>query len=195
MCDKTTGQCDCRPNVQGLTCNNCALGYHNLTNNGCSNCDCSQFSTSAQCSDQGQCPCPPGVGGLTCDNCLTGYFDISTDGCTPCNCSSIGTRSSSNDCDSATGQCPCIGNTVGRDCSNCPEGYYETNSPDSAVCLECVCSNRSDSCTDGSADYLAAAWVSDFQQLCSENPVDCADGWQLLTPSALDTNRFGPRSF
>ena len=190
VCDKQTGQCDCQPNVHSLHCDSCTPDHYNLTSTGCSNCNCSQFSTSSQCSDMGQCPCPLGVDGSTCDRCLPGYYDISPTGCSPCNCSTVGVHSSSNECDVITGQCPCIGNTVGRDCSQCPVGFYETNNPDTDTCLECVCSNRSSVCTDGSADYLAAAWISDFTQLCSENPVDCNDGWELLTASAAP---FGPR--
>ena len=193
VCNMTTGECDCQPNVQGLTCDSCTFGHHNLTATGCSDCNCSQFSTSVQCSDQGLCSCLPGVGGATCNRCLPGYYNISHDGCIPCDCSSVGVHSSSNDCDSTTGQCPCIGNTVSRDCSQCPDDHYETSAPGTDVCLECVCSNQSDSCVDGSANYQAAALVSDFQQLCSEDPVNCDDGWQLLTVSGLSTNLFGPR--
>ena len=193
VCDTQIGQCDCQPNVEGLNCDSCTLGHYNLSSTGCTDCNCSQFSTSSQCSDSGQCPCLPGVGSNTCDQCLSGYYDISPTGCSACECSTVGVRSSSNECDVTTGQCPCIGNTITRDCSQCPEGFYETNNTNTDACLECVCSNRSSVCTDGSANYQAAASISDFTQLCSADPVFCNDGWELLTASGITAAPFGPR--
>lgn len=193
MCDLNTGQCDCQPNVESLTCSNCISGYFNLTSTGCSDCNCSDFSTSVQCSEQGQCPCMYGIGGSTCDQCLPGYYNLSSTGCTDCNCSSVGIHSSSNQCDLITGQCPCIGNTVTRDCSQCPVGYFETNNPDTDACVQCVCSMRSNVCSDDSASYQAVAFLSDFKQLCAEDPLNCDDGWQLLTASGLSAAPYGPR--
>ena len=195
MCDVNTGQCDCQPFVERRTCDSCINGYFNLTATGCSACNCSEFSISAQCSALGQCPCVQGIGGRRCDQCLPEYYNITTSGCTACNCSSIGVRSSSDTCDSVTGQCPCIGNTASRDCSQCPQGFFETNSPDTDACVECVCSMRSNVCRDDSASYQAAAVPSDFTQLCALDPVDCNDDWQLLTASGLSLEPFGPRYF
>ena len=193
VCDMNTGQCDCQPYVEGLSCDTCSMGYFNLTSSGCSECNCSEFSTSAQCSEQGLCPCTGGVGGSRCDQCLVGYYNISTTGCTECNCSSIGVRSSSNECDATTGQCPCISNTVTRDCSQCPVGHFETNNPDTDACIECVCSMRSSVCSDDSTSYQAAACQSNFQQLCAQSPLTCNDDWELLTASRQSAAPYGPR--
>lgn len=193
VCDELTSQCDCQPNVQGLDCDICNLGFFNLTSTGCSDCDCSQFSFSDQCSETGQCPCLNGIGGSTCNQCMPGFYNLSSTGCTACNCTSVGERSSLNDCDVEIGQCQCIGNTVGRDCSQCPGGYYEAQNPLMDVCIECVCSKKTTDCTDGSDEFLAAAWVSDFQQLCQDNPVNCNDDWDLLTASGVSAGPFGPR--
>lgn len=193
VCDIYTSQCNCRPNVEGRRCDRCIQGYFNLTSTGCSNCNCSEFSTSIQCSELGQCPCINSVGGATCDQCLPEHYNISTIGCTACNCSSVGVRSSSNNCDPVSGQCPCIGNTIGIDCSQCPAGYFETDSPHTDVCIRCVCSNKTDECSDDSENYQAAAIQSNFSQLCALNPVDCNDGWQLLTIHGDIAAPFGPR--
>ena len=193
VCDLITGQCDCQPNVDGQTCNTCVPGHFNLTTEGCTNCSCSVFSSSIQCSDSGQCPCPQGVGGATCGQCLPENYNITTDGCAPCACSEVGVRSSSNNCDPVTGQCPCISSTVGRDCAECPAGHFETDGTTREVCIECVCSGQTDSCTSDPDNYVLAAVQSDFTELCAQDPVACSDGWMLFTADGQIAAPYGPR--
>ena len=40
-CDKVSGQCKCLPNVDGLQCDQCKIGYYGLTSGkGCKECLC-----------------------------------------------------------------------------------------------------------------------------------------------------------
>lgn len=41
LCQRATGQCQCLPNVIGLTCDHCAPNYWNLASGrGCETCNC-----------------------------------------------------------------------------------------------------------------------------------------------------------
>lgn len=83
-CDKYTGQCFCRGNVTGRTCDKCIDGFWDLqASRGCVNCQCNPIgSRDSNCSQYtGQCNCKPGVGGLSCDVCLDGFYGLSIQGC------------------------------------------------------------------------------------------------------------------
>ena len=69
-CDAVTGQCPCKSNVAGIQCDQCAIGYFNLTEDnpdGCDSCSCSEPGTSAtdrSCDlHTGQCRCKKHVTG------------------------------------------------------------------------------------------------------------------------------------
>ena len=81
-CDYNTGQCQCKPNVVGRTCNHCALQYYGIsTGSGCKPCLCSAlYATSSQCDETGQCQCKTGVGSLKCESCAPGFYDLSVSG-------------------------------------------------------------------------------------------------------------------
>lgn len=81
-CDAITGQCYCKANVVGRTCNQCDLQYYGLsTGAGCKPCNCPPlYSTSSQCSDDGQCQCKTGVGSAKCTTCAAGYYDLTVTG-------------------------------------------------------------------------------------------------------------------
>uniref|UniRef100_A0A8D2D8T9 Laminin subunit alpha-2 n=1 Tax=Sciurus vulgaris TaxID=55149 RepID=A0A8D2D8T9_SCIVU len=116
ICHSRTGQCDCRPNVQGRRCDECKPETFGLQSaRGCVPCNCNSFgSKSFDCEESGQCWCQPGVAGKKCDRCARGYFNFQEGGCTACDCSHLG-----NNCDPKTGQCICPPNTIGEKCSKC----------------------------------------------------------------------------
>lgn len=51
VCNTTTGQCPCLPNVIGLTCNECKTNYWKIASgDGCVPCNCDKIgSLSEQC--------------------------------------------------------------------------------------------------------------------------------------------------
>ncbi|XP_028733208.1 laminin subunit alpha-2 isoform X6 [Peromyscus leucopus] len=116
ICHIRTGQCECRPNVQGRRCDECKPETFGLQlGRGCVPCNCNSFgSKSFDCEESGQCWCQPGVAGKKCDRCAHGYFNFQEGGCTACDCSHLG-----NNCDPKTGQCICPPNTIGERCSEC----------------------------------------------------------------------------
>ena len=72
ICNRTTGQCPCLPNVIGEDCGQCAPDHWKLASGvGCEACDCDdEGSLSPQCNEfDGQCPCVEGRGGRKCDQC------------------------------------------------------------------------------------------------------------------------------
>ncbi|XP_037538133.1 laminin subunit alpha-3 [Nematolebias whitei] len=89
QCDRTTGQCSCKPLIEGRQCDRCAPGYYRYPN--CVPCVCNKGGvTSDVCHpDTGKCLCKRNVAGIRCDACREGsfYFDPSNPlGCTSCFC-------------------------------------------------------------------------------------------------------------
>ncbi|PIO37466.1 hypothetical protein AB205_0171190, partial [Aquarana catesbeiana] len=66
QCDLTTGQCVCRKEFAGQTCNTCLFGYRNYPS--CISCDCDVKGTqSAWCDDkQKMCSCEEATGNCAC---------------------------------------------------------------------------------------------------------------------------------
>ncbi|OQR67015.1 laminin subunit beta-2-like, partial [Tropilaelaps mercedesae] len=78
-CNERTGECSCKENVVGQSCNACAPGHYGLEKGsiGCKPCDCDRGGSvnPDQCDvEQGQCECKPGVKGRKCDQVEDGYF-------------------------------------------------------------------------------------------------------------------------
>ncbi|XP_042207468.1 laminin subunit alpha-1-like [Homarus americanus] len=135
-CDIVTGQCSCRQDVVGLTCNSCRPGFWgHVKGSGCLKCNCHELgSIHPQCNDAtGQCRCRPGVGGHRCHTCLPGYWGFSRQGCKPCDsCNSPG-----HFCDPNSGRCICPTNTEGDRCERCSPGSWDYHA--SRGCRPCNC--------------------------------------------------------
>lgn len=132
-CDQTTGQCFCRPNVQGKRCDRLVPGYYDLTSGeGGKPCTCDTVgSYNYTCeAATGQCRCKPGVIGRRCDACDRFYYGLSVNGCTACNCDPIGSVDLT--CD-ANGYCLCKENVAGRHCDRCQENKQNIE----AGCVDC----------------------------------------------------------
>ncbi|XP_060707115.1 laminin subunit alpha-2 isoform X3 [Hemiscyllium ocellatum] len=135
LCDKQTGQCQCKHNVVGRQCDHClSETYYLHSSRGCIPCNCNSFgSKSFDCDDKGQCRCQPGVAGQKCDRCALGFYHFQEGGCIPCECAHVG-----NHCDSETGQCRCPPNTVGEKCDKCAANFWGHNFV--SGCKPCNCS-------------------------------------------------------
>jgi hypothetical protein len=85
LCNKLTGECECKPNVQGRSCNQCKPNTYNLTSDsadGCDMCGCDPSGTlqgdmlvphQLTCDqNNGQCTCLANRQGLKCDQCARG---------------------------------------------------------------------------------------------------------------------------
>ncbi|XP_059205207.1 laminin subunit alpha-1 [Centropristis striata] len=135
VCDVTTGQCVCRENVTGLTCDRCQIGFFGLqSGRGCQACGCSQSgSLSEACDQEGRCQCVEGVAGEKCDRCRHGYYGSPAGGCTACTCDHTG-----GNCDPESGECICPAHTEGHTCDRCETGYWGHNPV--TGCQACGCS-------------------------------------------------------
>ncbi|XP_057345251.1 laminin subunit alpha-2 isoform X1 [Manis pentadactyla] len=135
ICHAKTGQCECRPNVQGRRCDECKPETFGLqSGRGCMPCNCNSFgSKSFDCEESGQCWCQPGVTGKKCDRCAHGYFSFQEGGCTACDCAYLG-----NNCDPKTGRCICPPNTIGEKCSKCAPNTWGHSI--TTGCKACNCS-------------------------------------------------------
>ncbi|KAG7477647.1 hypothetical protein MATL_G00071830 [Megalops atlanticus] len=134
-CDPVTGQCPCRPNVQGLSCDRCAPNYWNpFSPRGCEPCNCDLTNSLSQTCDQmtGQCQCRPGFGGRTCAGCPENTYGDPRRVCRPCKCERSGTAS----CDKQTGECQCLPGVIGTRCDSCARGH-SNRYPDCPVCPSC----------------------------------------------------------
>ncbi|KAK7835355.1 hypothetical protein U0070_017891, partial [Myodes glareolus] len=69
VCHTRTGQCECRPNVQGRRCDECKLStWWDSAKQFCELCDCSPLgSVSPQCDMTGRCICKSGFVGKQCN--------------------------------------------------------------------------------------------------------------------------------
>ncbi|KAF6732239.1 Laminin subunit alpha-2, partial [Oryzias melastigma] len=134
VCDKYSGQCQCKEDVLGRQCDKCRPETHGITTGGvCVPCHCNSFgSKSFDCDDSGQCRCQPGVSGPKCDRCSRGFFNFQEGGCTACQCSHVG-----NNCDANTGQCICPPNTIGERCDRCAPNHWGHDI--TTGCKECGC--------------------------------------------------------
>ncbi|XP_074998078.1 laminin subunit alpha-3 [Calonectris borealis] len=88
-CEKTNGQCKCKPGIKGRQCDQCAPGTYGFPN--CVPCNCNRDGTEPDVCDPqtGICLCKENVGGAECDICRPGsfYLDPSNPkGCTSCFC-------------------------------------------------------------------------------------------------------------
>uniref|UniRef100_A0A8C5TBM3 Laminin subunit alpha 3 n=1 Tax=Malurus cyaneus samueli TaxID=2593467 RepID=A0A8C5TBM3_9PASS len=88
-CDKTSGQCKCKPGITGRRCDQCAPGTYGFPH--CVPCSCNRDGTEPDVCDPrtGICLCKENVEGAACDTCRPGsfYLDPSNPrGCTPCFC-------------------------------------------------------------------------------------------------------------
>uniref|UniRef100_A0A6I8NR20 Laminin subunit beta-1 n=1 Tax=Ornithorhynchus anatinus TaxID=9258 RepID=A0A6I8NR20_ORNAN len=119
-CAKLGGQCQCKANVIGRRCNQCAPGTFGFGPTGCSECRCSpEGATSRFCDPvSGQCQCRLSIMGRQCDRCQPGQWGFPQ--CRPCQC-----NGHAEECHPHTGACQdCRDATAGRHCERCLDGYY-----------------------------------------------------------------------
>ncbi|XP_050425592.1 laminin subunit alpha-1 isoform X2 [Adelges cooleyi] len=134
-CNMDTGQCQCKDNFTGRTCDRCVDGLGNTTAK-CVECTCNHIGSITDLCDprSGICPCKKGITGASCDTCIEGFHSFSSQGCVECQCNTTG--SENNSCDPVTGQCNCRQNVTGSLCDSCKEGHW--NITDKG-CQKCGC--------------------------------------------------------
>ncbi|KAK5978279.1 Laminin subunit beta-1, partial [Trichostrongylus colubriformis] len=121
ICSVKGGQCECKPNVIGRRCDQCAVGTYGFGRSGCTECACDSVgSLHNRCDKQsGQCVCrEKGIYGRQCNQCQPGFWSFPD--CRVCQC-----NDHANICDQQTGACiECRDLTAGHYCDRCQDGYY-----------------------------------------------------------------------
>ncbi|XP_039103134.1 laminin subunit beta-1 [Hyaena hyaena] len=170
VCDPNGGQCQCRPNVVGRTCDRCAPGTFGFGPGGCKPCECHlQGSVSAFCDPvTGQCRCFQGAYARQCDRCLPGYWGFPS--CQPCQC-----NGHAEDCDSATGACVgCQDYTTGHNCERCSAGYYGDPVIGSGDhCRPCPCPDGPDSGRQFASSCYQDPVTLQLACVCDPGYVEC----------------------
>lgn len=82
LCDPRDGMCSCKANYVGQLCDQCAVGYANVSLQ-CPPCECDAHGSSGEACDpiSGRCSCKSNVNGLKCDTCDELFFGLSAIGC------------------------------------------------------------------------------------------------------------------
>jgi len=124
----TDGQCDCKENVMGMNCDQCAPLYYDI-NRSCISCNCFVQGTLdgvGECdTEDGNCFCKPYTCTKRCSQCKEGFYGLAESnylGCSSCKCDIGG--SMSEHCDTNSGKCKCRRNLSGRRCNKPKAGYY-----------------------------------------------------------------------
>ncbi|XP_052593935.1 usherin [Peromyscus californicus insignis] len=144
LCNPLSGQCECKKEAKGLTCDTCRENFYGLAGSACKACDCSVTGSQAGTTcdaETGQCVCQSNVGGRQCDQCLEGYFSLQQNSflCLPCNCEKTGTVNGSLLCDKSSGQCLCKSGVTGLRCNQCEPHRFNLTMGNLQGCQVCEC--------------------------------------------------------
>ncbi|RXN20724.1 usherin [Labeo rohita] len=167
-CHQDSGQCQCKANVIGLSCDRCNYGFKFLNRtdpDGCVPCGCDPRGSLHQFCNPftGKCECKDGVKGLLCDTCIPHFYSLNGSGvCLPCDCNTNGSVPGTS-CDAITGQCKCKPHTEGRQCDVCRDGYHSLDGSNSLGCLPCQCEFRGTVNGSGVCDKITG------QCMCKNN--------------------------
>lgn len=155
------GQCLCKANVGGLSCDQCLPGHFNYGGdvlNGCQRCSCHANGTQLAETEvkpvtlcdpvDGKCRCKDNVTGQNCDTCQEGFYGLEQFGeCRACECDLNLANTTDTSCHPVTGQCKCKANTFGRRCDQCQDGYWSY-----PECKLCTCNGHASSCDQSTGE-------------------------------------------
>lgn len=156
-CDAETGECECKPAVEGPRCDTCRDGFFGLaadSSDGCAACACNLYGTedsSQVChKSTGQCACRPSATGRACDRCSEDYFPAPG---------------------GAPGQCT----ACHAECMGGCRGFGAST----AVCVKCRNFEENGQCVSACSAFR----YPDQNGVCQECPDQCAGGCATGNPT------------
>ncbi|EDW03702.1 laminin subunit beta-1 [Drosophila grimshawi] len=180
-CDSNGGFCQCKPNVVGRQCDQCAPGTYGFGPEGCRACDCNSIGSKDNNCDllTGQCACHPNTYGRECNQCQPGYWNFPE--CRVCECNGHAAL-----CDPLTGQClNCLDSTTGFRCDYCLDGYYG----DPLLGSEIGC--RACRCPDTTASGMSHANGCSLDPTNNNMLCHCQDGYGGARCEICADNHYG----
>lgn len=183
-------QCQCPPNYQGLSCEECAPGYYRIKSGPyggyCAPCQCNGHATTCDV-NTGICQnCKNGTVGDHCEYCEEGYYGNATVGtptdCLICACPlPVASNNFATGCEvNEEGNkisCDCLPGYYGARCEACAAGYYGNLEVYGDYCKPCECSGNIDTNQVGSCDSFTGQCLQCLNNTYGEACNLCAPGY------------------
>ncbi|XP_074042767.1 laminin subunit alpha [Leptinotarsa decemlineata] len=182
--------CLCPPNYQGLSCEECAVGYYRIKSGPhggfCVPCECHGHSNECDV-DTGVClNCTHNTRGDHCELCDIGYHGNALAGtpmdCLICACPlPISSNNFATSCDvTADGEeisCDCIEGYLGARCHSCAPGFYGRPEQAGDYCKPCKCSGNINPDDPSSCDTVTGDCLRCLNNTFGEACALCAPGY------------------
>ncbi|XP_026299731.1 laminin subunit alpha [Apis mellifera] len=183
-------QCQCPPNYQGLSCEECALGYYRVQSGPhggyCVRCECNGHADTCDVNTGICLDCKDGTMGDHCEFCEQGYYGNATGG-TPTDCLICACPLPVPSNNFATGcqvneegnkiSCDCLPGYYGARCESCASGYYGNPETYGEYCKPCECSGNIDTNQIGSCDSRTGECLRCLNNTYGEACNLCAPGF------------------
>ncbi|EGI60824.1 PREDICTED: laminin subunit alpha [Acromyrmex echinatior] len=183
-------QCQCPPNYQGLSCEECAPGYYRIKSGPyggyCAPCQCNGHATTCDV-NTGICQnCKNGTTGDHCEFCEQGYYGNATVGtptdCLICACPlPVASNNFATGCEvNEEGNkisCDCLPGYYGARCEACAASYYGNPEVYGDYCKPCECSGNIDTNQIGSCDSITGQCLQCLNNTYGEACNLCAPGY------------------
>ncbi|XP_029032401.2 laminin subunit alpha [Osmia bicornis bicornis] len=183
-------QCQCPPNYQGLSCEECAPGYYRVQSGShggyCVRCECNGHADNCDV-ETGIClECKDGTTGDHCEFCEEGYYGNATGG-TPTDCLICACPLPIPSNNFATGcevneegnkiSCDCVTGYYGARCQVCASGYYGNPEVSGDYCKPCQCSGNIDTNQVGACDSITGQCLQCLNNSYGEACSLCKPGY------------------
>ncbi|XP_015602424.1 laminin subunit alpha [Cephus cinctus] len=183
-------QCQCPPNYQGLSCEECAPGYYRVESGPyggyCVPCQCNNHADTCDV-NTGICyNCKNGTTGDHCELCEPGYYGNATVGtpsdCLICACPlPYASNNFANGCEvneeGSKISCDCLPGYYGARCEVCAAGYYGKPDERGNYCRPCECSGNIDTNEIGACDSITGECLHCLNNTYGEACNLCAPGY------------------
>ncbi|KAH0550044.1 laminin subunit alpha [Cotesia glomerata] len=183
-------QCQCPPNYQGLSCEECAPGYYRVESGpyggSCVRCQCNGHADTCDVKTGICYDCKNGTTGDHCEYCEQGYYGNATIGtptdCLICACplplasNNFATGCEVNEAGNKI-SCDCLPGYYGARCESCAAGFYGDPNIEGEFCKPCECSGNIDTNDLSSCDSITGECLHCLNNTYGEACNLCAPGF------------------